>query len=86
MKLKDGFVTYDRGGEYLVVATGNSPFKGLIRANSTGGYVIELLKNEITETGIVDLMEARYDAPRELLEKNVAEVIEKLRSVGALEK
>lgn len=83
MKLKDTFITYTASGEHTMVAT--EGFSGLIRSNKTAAFIIESLKNPTTPEQIVDAMAEKYDAPRETIEKDVANVLEKLRSVGAIE-
>lgn len=83
MKLKDTFVTYSSGEGHTMVAT--EGFSGIVRSNSTAAFIIELLKTPTTPQRIVDAMEARFDAPRPVIEKDVAQILEKLRSIGALE-
>ena len=83
MKLKDTFITYTATGEHTMVAT--EGFSGIVRSNKTAAFIIEALKKPVTQEQIVDAMEAKYDAPREILERDVAAVLEKLRSIGAIE-
>ena len=47
--------------------------------------IVDLLKTDTTEDAIVDAMFDRFDAPREVIASDVAEVIGKLRSIGAIE-
>lgn len=83
MKLRDTFITYTAGEEHTMVAT--EGFSGVVRSNKTAAFIIEKLKSPVTEAEIVDAMAEKYDAPRAVLEKDVAEVLAKLRSVGAIE-
>lgn len=83
MKLKDTFITYTASGEHTMVAT--EGFSGVVRSNKTAAFIIEALKKPTAPEQIVDAMAAKYDAPREVLEKDVAEVLEKLRGIGAIE-
>ena len=62
-----------------------SSFAGLIRNNKTAAFIVECLKEETTEEKIVEAMFEKYDAPKDVLAKDVSEVIEKLRKVGALD-
>ena len=39
MKLKDGFVTHDMGGEQIMVSTGSTAFSGLVRSNGTAAFI-----------------------------------------------
>ena len=63
----------------------SSSFAGLIRSNKTAAFIVECLKEDITQEKIVEAMFEKYDAPKDVLAKDVADVIEKLRKVGALE-
>ena len=86
MKLKDGFLLHQTGEETLVVASGPaaSVFNGLIRNNSTAGFIFEQLQHATTEEAIVDAMEARYDAPRAQIAADVHSIVERLRAEGFL--
>ena len=63
----------------------SSSFAGLIRNNKTAAFIVECLKEDITEENIVEAMFEKYDAPKDVLAKDVSDVIEKLRKVGALD-
>ena len=84
MKLKDTYITHDSDGEQILLDTSSS-FAGLIRNNKTAAFIVECLKEDTTQEKIVEAMLEKYDAPKEVLAKDVSEVIEKLRKVGALE-
>ena len=84
MKLKDTYITHDSDGEQILLDTSSS-FAGLIRNNKTAAFIVECLKEETTEEKIVEAMFEKYDAPKEILAKDVSEVIGKLRKVGAID-
>ena len=84
MKLKDTYITHDSDGEQILLDTSSS-FAGLIRSNKTAAFIVECLKDNTTQENIVDAMSEKYDAPKDVLAKDVSDVIEKLRRVGALE-
>ena len=84
MKLKDTYITHDSDGEQILLDTSSS-FAGLIRNNKTAAYIVECLKEETTQENIVEAMFEKYDAQKDVLGKDVSDVIEKLRKVGALE-
>ena len=84
MKLKDTYITHDSDGEQILLDTSSS-FAGLIRSNKTAAFIVECLKEETTEEKIVEAMFVKYDAPKDVLAKDVSDVIEKLRKVGALD-
>ena len=84
MKLKDTYITHESDGEQILLDT-RSSFAGLIRNNKTAAFIVECLKEETTQEKIVEAMFEKYDAPKEVLAKDVSDVIEKLRKVGALD-
>ena len=84
MKLKDTYITHESDGEQILLDTSSS-FAGLIRNNKTAAFIVECLKEEITQEKIVEAMFEKYDAPKDVLAKDVSDVIEKLRKVGALD-
>ena len=85
MKLKKEFVTHQNDNEHVTVAAGNTEFTGMLLSNETAGFIIEHLKSETTEDKIVDQMFEEYDAPREVIAADVHRIIEKLRSIGAID-
>ncbi len=85
MKLKDGFITHEGAGEHITVPAGGVAFSGMVRSNQTAGFIVECLKEDTTTDAIVTRLLAKYDAPKEQVAKDVTMVIEKLRSIGAIE-
>ena len=83
MKLKDTYITHDSDGDQILLDTSSS-FAGLIRNNKTAAFIVECLKEDITEENIVEAMFEKYDAPKDVLAKDVSDVVEKIRKVGAL--
>ena len=85
MKLKEGFVTHEIDGDQIMVAVGSADFHGLVRSNETAAFIVDCLKTETDEDGIVNAMLAEYDAPEEVIRADVKAVIEKLRGIGAID-
>ena len=85
MKLNSGFISHDDGDEKLLVSTGGTSFSGLVRSNSTAGFIITCLENETTEEEIIEKMLAEYDAPREVIERDVKKIVSQLRGIGAID-
>ena len=83
MKLKDTYITHESDGEQILLDTSSS-FAGLIRNNKTAAFIVECLKDDTTQEKIVEAMFEKYDAPKDVLAKDVSAVIEKLRQVGAI--
>ncbi len=84
MKLNPKFLTHETKGEHITVSTTGTKFNGLIRSNPTAAFIVESLKNDTTESEIVDKMFEKYDVDRNTAEKDVANIIGKLRSIGAV--
>ena len=85
MKLKPNFITQDIDGTQFLIPIGGEAFNGIVRSNEPAAFIVDLLKEETNENALVAAMCAEYDAPREVLAADVAAVLEKLRSIGALE-
>ena len=60
-------------------------FSGMVRSNSTAAEIITLLSEETTRDCVVDAMLEKYDAEREIIERDVDSVLESLRSIGAID-
>ena len=84
MKLKDTFVSHITNGEQILVDVSSS-FSGLIRSNKTAAFIVDQLKSETTLDSIVDAMFEKYDEPKEVLRLDAQALIDKLRSVGAID-
>ena len=84
MKLNPKFLTHETKGEHITVSTTGTKFNGLIRSNPTAAFIVESLKSDTTESEIVDKMLEKYDVDRNTAEKDVANIIDKLRSIGAV--
>jgi len=85
MKLSSKFLLHKSSGETILVPAGDAGFSGIVRGNDTLGAVLELLKEETTEEGIISALKDRFDAPEGAVEKDVAKVIAELRKIGALD-
>ena len=85
MKLKDDFMIQDIEDTQFLIATGDEAFRGVVRSNPTAAFIVNQLRTATTEAAVVDAMCARYDAPRETIAADVAEILGVLRGIGALE-
>lgn len=87
MKLKQGFITQDYHGEQLMVQVGGGldAFHGLVRSNETAAFIVDCLKEEITETELVDALTEAYEVERSRAAAGVSRILEKLRGIGAIE-
>lgn len=85
MKINSGFISHDDGDDKLLVSTGAVSFSGLVRSNATAGFIIDCLQEETTEDEIVKKMCAQYDAPEDVIRRDVRKIVEQLRGIGAID-
>ena len=85
MKLKKEFITHNTGDESLLVPTGSAGFSGLVKGNKTLGAILALLKEDTTEEGIIAAMKQRFDAPEEIIARDVKKAVAELRKIGAID-
>lgn len=71
----------------MMVACGEAckQFNGLVRNNDTAHFILECLQTETTLEKIIDAMAKQYDAPREIIMRDVCRVVEQLRTEGFLD-
>ena len=84
MKLKDSFITHMSNGEQILVDV-SGEFSGLIRNNESAARIVDCLKRETSIIEIVEQLSLEYEASNEELESAVKMVIDKLRSIGAID-
>ena len=71
MKLKSDFITHITESESLLVPAGTAGFSGLVRGNKTLGAILETLKKDVTEAEIVSALCSRFDAPKDVIARDV---------------
>ncbi len=85
MKLRKEFITHNTDSESLLVPTGAAGFSGLVKGNKTLGVILDLLKDDTTEADIVAAMKARFNAPEDIITRDVNKAISELRKIGAID-
>ena len=80
MELKEGFITHETGGEQIMVSVGKTEFSGIVKSNETAAFIVDCLKTEIAEK-----IRQKYDVTKETVTADVKKVIDKLRSIGAID-
>ena len=85
MKLRDEFLTHQNNGEALLVPSGKADFSGIVKGNNTFGEILYLLKNDTTEAQIITEMCKKYDAPEEVVSRDVRKILDTLREIKAIE-
>lgn len=85
MKLKDEFIVHNLGEETLLVPTGDASFHGLVQGNKTVEVILNCLLKDTSEDEILSAMKDRFDGDENDMRADIADVIAKLRSIGALD-
>lgn len=85
MKLNDKFILHKNKKGVYVVPTASAEFNGLIRGNKSVMTILECLMNETTEEEIVQTMMTKYDGDEADIRADVADVISRLRKIGAID-
>ena len=71
--------------EVIVVPSGKAEFSGVINGNETLGVILDFLKKDVTEEKIISEMKKIYSDDNGQIEKDVKDVIEKLKKIGAID-
>ena len=88
MKLKSGVIVTEANGEYVAIAAGEAgkSFNGMIKMNETAAFIAKTLENEMDVDSVVDAVCGEYDVDSNTARENVMMIIEKLSSIGLIEK
>lgn len=85
MKIADGFLIHNDGEDTVLVSTGETDFSGLVRSNSSAGFIMKCLENETNEDEIVEKMQQEWDVSDETARRDIRKVVEQLRGIGAID-
>ena len=85
MKLNHDFILHSVGEETLLVPTAQAPFHGLVQGNKTVDFIMNCLLKDTDEEQILSLMKEKYDGDEADMRADIADVITKLREIGALD-
>lgn len=82
MRLMEGLTARTIAGEHLLVPTGQAAgkFRGIITLNSSGVYLAEKLKQDVTREDLIDALLEKYEVDRETAEQDVDRFLDKLRN------
>lgn len=87
MKLKYEFTVMDMGDETVAVPVGDNAgeFHGMIRLNSTGAEILELLREDTTPPAVHKILMERYpDSTMDEIGTMLADFLNALYREGAL--
>ncbi|MBR1738319.1 MAG: PqqD family protein [Firmicutes bacterium] len=87
MKIKSGYLLREVAGSFVVVPVGEETldFSGVITLNESGAQLWKKLEKGMSKEDVVKEMLAEYDAPEDVIKKDVDEFIEKLTGADLLE-
>ena len=87
MKLKCSFEDVDMGEEIIAVPVGDQAeqIHGVIKMNKEGKIIFDLLKKNKTESQIVDELCCMFEDKKEVIEKYVYHIINRLMQDGIVE-
>lgn len=85
MKLKNEFIVHSVGGETLLVPTAEADFHGLVQGNKTVDTILNCLKEDTTEEQVLISLKEKYDGDEADMRADIADVIVKLRAIGAID-
>ena len=82
MKIKDCFVVRNIAGINTVISSdATSTFDGMITLNDTALFMWQLLKEGSSEEELINALMKEYEVARDVVENDVCNFIEKLRSI-----
>lgn len=88
MKLKDEFITHSGVDGTILLATGDEAksFHGIVKLNDTAAKIVEALKKETSKEEIIESFAKEYpDVSKEILTKDIENVLSQLESIHAIE-
>ena len=87
MKIKDGFVAREVGGETIVIAVGerSKSFNAMITLNETGKFLFDRLAEETDEAALVAALLCEYEVDEETARGAVTRFTTSLEKAGLLE-
>lgn len=86
MKLNPEFVSQQIGDSTILVPIGEAgqQFHGIVQLNSTAAFIVNCLKQDTNEEQIKAALAAEYEGTDEEFTSSIRDILNKLRSCGAL--
>ncbi len=85
MKLKKEFVTIADNDGSLTVSTDTKLFSGIIKGNGTALFILNCLEKDISMEELVEKICDEYEADPETVKADIENMIDRLRSINAIE-
>ena len=86
MKLKYSFEIMELDGQEVAVPIGDivHEFRGVIKLNETAAFMLSLLKDDITEEQIVEVLSKEYGVPNSMIVDDVDKYLNEFRERNLL--
>ena len=85
MKIKDGYLLKEVGGNFVVVPVGNVNFNGMLSLNETAMLIWKKLENGCEEADLVNAFLEEYDVTEERAKEDISIFVNKLKKAGILD-
>lgn len=84
MPIKNDYMLKNVGNEYMIIPTSNKNVNvsKIFNTNETGAFIFNNLKDNKSLGEILDLLKKEYNAPKDVLEKDLIEFINELKKRG----
>lgn len=84
MRINEGFVLREVAGQFMAVATGEASktFHGMVKLNRSAADIWQGVTKGLTKEEIVDEMLSKYDASKDVIEKDVDDIIKQMMDAG----
>lgn len=86
MKIKEGFMLRQVGGQAVVVAVGaaSRDFNGIIRLNSVGEFLWKALEEETSEEMLLSRLLSAYNVDEATAKSDIKDFIDRLKEADLL--
>ena len=84
MKLKENLTIHSMGDEFVVISSNPDDFKGMIKLNSSGAFIFNLLSENKTQEEILAKLEEKYDIDKKTAEKDLSELLNFFEKSGLM--
>lgn len=87
MRAAKDYIMREIAGETILIPSGRAAkkFNGLVTVNELGGFIWNLLSEEVTLDTIVERITEDYEIDADTARTDAMEFLDELRRVGALE-
>ncbi len=86
MRLKEKFVTYKTGANYVAVpeSGSESSLGGMVRNNETANFIFGKLATDTTEDAIAESLAAKYNVSFDVAKSDVHRIIARWKDEGLI--